>query len=78
MKRTTIETLKAVGALILILALLGIAGHYDHQDNIITEMKDNGEYEAILEAHPGASEAELVKLYQERQAIGDESEQCPD
>lgn len=40
-----------------------MAGQMDYEDHVLTEMKNNGSYGAMVHAHPDWSEHELVEAY---------------
>lgn len=40
-----------------------MAGQMDYEDHVLTEMKNNGSYGAMVNAHPDWSEHELVEAY---------------
>lgn len=52
-------------AALLAVAAMGWAGRSDYEDATLCEMKNNGAYYELQRSHPGASEAELVKLYED-------------
>lgn len=75
MRKSTKDAVWAITALLLTAVGCGITGHFDHQDAIICEMKNNGAYWELSEQHPQATDAELIKLYKQEEET---SEQCPD
>lgn len=63
MKKKTIEIIKWAVIGIALIAAFSYAAKSDHDDAIITEMKNNGSYYELSEQHPDASDAELIKMY---------------
>lgn len=56
------EFFKTCGGLAVFFLLAGIAGHYDHLDERINAMKNDGSYYELAEQHPHASDERLVEL----------------
>lgn len=65
MKKKAIEIIKWVVIGAALIAAFSYAAKSDHDDAIISEMKNNGSYYELSEQHPGASDAELIKIYQD-------------
>ena len=65
MKKKAIEIIKWVVIGFALIAAFGWAAKSDHEDAIICEMKNNGSYYELSEQYPHASDAELIKIYQD-------------
>lgn len=65
MKKKTIEIIKWIVIGIAMIAAFSYAAKSDHDDAIISEMKNNGSYYELSEQHPDASDAELIQIYQD-------------
>lgn len=78
MKKKIYDTLKVAAVAAFFIAAFGLAGHSDYVDNKVAQMKNDGSYWELSEKYPQASDGELVEMYEAEQALGDESEQCPD
>lgn len=61
--RRLLKALKITAFTAAAVAALAVAGHSDFNDAIVAEMKNNGSYYRLSDAHPGASDGELVKIY---------------
>lgn len=68
MKKKTIEIIKWVVIGIAMIAAFSYAAKSDHDDAIISEMKNNGSYYELSEQHPDASDAELIQIYKKSNA----------
>lgn len=66
MKKKIIEIAKWMAIGIAMIAAFSYAAKSDHDDAIISEMKNNGSYYELSEQHPEASDAELIKIYNAR------------
>lgn len=64
MKKKVIEIIKWSVIGIALIAAFSYAAKSDREDAILTEMKNNGSYYELSEQHPGASDAELIQIYQ--------------
>ena len=64
MKKKVIEIIKWSVIGIALVAAFSYAAKSDREDAILTEMKNNGSYYELSEQHPGASDAELIQIYQ--------------
>jgi len=56
------DFLKTCGGLAVFFLVAGVAGHYDHLDEKVAEMKNDGSYYELSERCPHASDEELVAL----------------
>lgn len=56
------DMLKTLAGIAISLLIAGVAGHYDRQDEEITEMKNDGTYWELSERYPGADEERLIEL----------------
>jgi len=70
---------KTCGGLAVFFLLAGVAGHYDHLDEKVAEMKNDGSYYELSEKHPHASDERLVEIrdsIEEAQAAVDALPDC--
>jgi len=65
-KRNLLKAVKAAAGTAFVLGTLLWAGTSDYRDDVVCRMKNSGAYERLAETHPGADEAELVKIYEEQ------------
>lgn len=61
-KIVTIAKWAALG--VALVALFGIAGQSDYEDAVLQEMKNNGAYYELEQAHPTWNEKQLVEAYE--------------
>lgn len=59
----TIKALRGAAVTAGVLAMLAWGGHSDYVDQRVATMKGAGVYFAMADRYPGASDGELVKIY---------------